>query len=167
MLRLLLSSHCRPSRHNLALSAHRCISSTAHLSASWVDKVKGVFTGGKSTDESAVSAESFTLLRKWFYRAQSCKWRLLCCLILQNTNRVCGGDEKSPEVGESEAICSGEGQWSYFRRRLREARSHNSISRGLWSYWGGWSLIRCLFTCHVGGSILRLISKDDIDYILT
>ncbi|KAI3448646.1 hypothetical protein Pfo_005311 [Paulownia fortunei] len=63
MLRLLLSSHCRASRRNLTPSTLRCISSTSHLSASWMDKMKGMLTGQKTTAESPESAESFTLLR--------------------------------------------------------------------------------------------------------
>ncbi|KAL7126384.1 hypothetical protein ABFS83_14G182800 [Erythranthe nasuta] len=49
MLRLLLSSHHRTSRR-------RCISTTASLSSSWIDKMKGFFTGESSP-------KSFTLLR--------------------------------------------------------------------------------------------------------
>ncbi|EYU37068.1 hypothetical protein MIMGU_mgv1a013532mg [Erythranthe guttata] len=68
MLRLLLSAHCRRAGgYNLDVSTARCISSTASLSASWMDKVKGVLTGQKTTaaaaESSAESAESFTLLR--------------------------------------------------------------------------------------------------------
>lgn len=61
------------SRHMIssarALSGHlfpqqRWISSTTQLSASWMDKIKGVFTGKKSSpDATSTSAESFTLLR--------------------------------------------------------------------------------------------------------
>ncbi|PIN24029.1 hypothetical protein CDL12_03242 [Handroanthus impetiginosus] len=63
MLRLLLSSHCGASRRNLSSSTPRCISSTSHLCSSWMDKMKGILTGRKTADESAESAESFTLLR--------------------------------------------------------------------------------------------------------
>ncbi|KAL6531427.1 hypothetical protein OROMI_027790 [Orobanche minor] len=63
MLRLLVSSHCRASRRIIAPSTPRCISSTSHLSASWLDKMKGMFTGGKTTAEPSGTADSFTLLR--------------------------------------------------------------------------------------------------------
>ncbi|KAH6762569.1 SEC-C motif protein [Perilla frutescens var. hirtella] len=58
MLRSILSS---PYRRNLNPSTIRCICTTPHLSSSWVDKVKGVFTGQKT--ESSGTAQSFTLLR--------------------------------------------------------------------------------------------------------
>ncbi|KAK6118579.1 hypothetical protein DH2020_047692 [Rehmannia glutinosa] len=60
MLRLLLSSHCR---RNLTPSTPRCISSTSHLSASWMDKMKGMLTGRKTPAETAETANPFTLLR--------------------------------------------------------------------------------------------------------
>ncbi|CAA3007563.1 Hypothetical predicted protein [Olea europaea subsp. europaea] len=45
-------------------SKHRWISSTSHLNSSWMDKVKGVFTGQKTASDTATpTAESFTLLR--------------------------------------------------------------------------------------------------------
>ncbi|KAK9291562.1 hypothetical protein L1049_019510 [Liquidambar formosana] len=50
-------------RH-LASSQYRSIFTTTHLENSWMDKIKGVFTGKKTTPEpSQVTAESFTLLR--------------------------------------------------------------------------------------------------------
>ncbi|KAF5746970.1 hypothetical protein HS088_TW06G01147 [Tripterygium wilfordii] len=48
---------------NLTPSQYRSISSTTPLN-SWMDKVKGVFTGNKtSLDEPEISSESFTLLK--------------------------------------------------------------------------------------------------------
>ncbi|XP_030460703.1 OVARIAN TUMOR DOMAIN-containing deubiquitinating enzyme 7 [Syzygium oleosum] len=51
--------------HRSALPPSRSISSTALLQNSWMDKVKGVFTGKKKTspEEAEVAGESFTLLR--------------------------------------------------------------------------------------------------------
>lgn len=55
-------------RHGRLLpSEHRWISSTAQLNASWMDKIKGVFTGKKTSPDAAstsTSADPFTLLRK-------------------------------------------------------------------------------------------------------
>ncbi|KAJ4955097.1 hypothetical protein NE237_011880 [Protea cynaroides] len=50
--------------HNRLPSASqtRSISSTSAL-GSWVDKIKGVFTGQKSTPETQVTSQNFTLLR--------------------------------------------------------------------------------------------------------
>lgn len=46
------------------LQQHRSISATSQLNSSWMDKIKGVFTGKKPpADYPATSAESFTLLR--------------------------------------------------------------------------------------------------------
>ncbi|KAB1202771.1 hypothetical protein CJ030_MR8G022179 [Morella rubra] len=46
------------------LSQHRSIFSTAQLQGSWMDKIKGIFTGQKtSPGEPQVTSESFTLLR--------------------------------------------------------------------------------------------------------
>ncbi|KAI5676512.1 hypothetical protein M9H77_07462 [Catharanthus roseus] len=54
-------------RHGRLLpSEHRWISSTAQLNASWMDKIKGVFTGKKTSPDAAstsTSADPFTLLR--------------------------------------------------------------------------------------------------------
>lgn len=48
----------------LTRTPYRSISSTTSLQFSWMDTIKGVFTGKKtSPDESKFSAESFTLLR--------------------------------------------------------------------------------------------------------
>ncbi|KAF5206404.1 translocase subunit SecA-like [Thalictrum thalictroides] len=42
---------------------NRSIFTTSHLDMSWVDKIKGVFTGNKpSTEEQSTSSQSFTLL---------------------------------------------------------------------------------------------------------
>ncbi|CAL5339665.1 unnamed protein product [Camellia sinensis] len=52
-------SHCY-----FSPSQHRWIFSTAHLdNSSWMDKIKGVFTGSKPTSDSDPSSQSFTLLR--------------------------------------------------------------------------------------------------------
>ncbi|KAF5453900.1 hypothetical protein F2P56_023612 [Juglans regia] len=49
---------------NLTLSQHRSIFSTVQLQSSWMDRIKGVFTGQKtSPGEPQLSSESFTLLR--------------------------------------------------------------------------------------------------------
>uniref|UniRef100_A0A5B7BG27 Uncharacterized protein n=1 Tax=Davidia involucrata TaxID=16924 RepID=A0A5B7BG27_DAVIN len=54
-------------RHShLTPPQHRWISSTTHLDASWMDKIKGAFTGKKATPEDpsqATTSDSFTLLR--------------------------------------------------------------------------------------------------------
>ncbi|XP_027107499.2 uncharacterized protein [Coffea arabica] len=52
-------------RHgHLLPSQQRWISSTSQLHFSWMDKIKGVFTGQKtSPDTTSTSSESFTLLR--------------------------------------------------------------------------------------------------------
>ncbi|CAA0816754.1 Unknown protein [Striga hermonthica] len=64
MLRSLVSSYCRASRRSAAPSTHRWISSTPRLSSSWMDKIKGVFTGSKGADSaSAETSGSFTLIR--------------------------------------------------------------------------------------------------------
>lgn len=60
---------CHPHRHRHFLSSqHRWISTTPPLQNSWMDKIKGVFTGQKTSSPDATSAstssESFTLLRK-------------------------------------------------------------------------------------------------------
>ncbi|GAB4835960.1 hypothetical protein Ancab_000879 [Ancistrocladus abbreviatus] len=49
---------------HLTLSQHRSIFSTSYLDASWMDKIKGVFTGKKptSTPDVPASDQSFTLL---------------------------------------------------------------------------------------------------------
>ncbi|XP_057778228.1 uncharacterized protein LOC130996955 isoform X4 [Salvia miltiorrhiza] len=60
MIRSILSSPCR---RNLSPSNLRRISTTPHLSFSWMDKVKGVLTGQKTESPSSQSAQSFTLLR--------------------------------------------------------------------------------------------------------
>ncbi|XP_047339076.1 uncharacterized protein LOC124942589 [Impatiens glandulifera] len=53
----------RRNGHHLQ-SRDRWISSTAHLDNSWMNTIKGVFTGQKDTDSSqTTSHESFTLLR--------------------------------------------------------------------------------------------------------
>ncbi|PRQ41966.1 hypothetical protein RchiOBHm_Chr3g0452521 [Rosa chinensis] len=45
-------------------SLHRSIFSTTQLDNSWVNKIKGVFTGNKtSPDEPKLSSDSFTLFR--------------------------------------------------------------------------------------------------------
>ncbi|EOY11177.1 Uncharacterized protein TCM_026433 isoform 3 [Theobroma cacao] len=50
--------------HHLVLPQHRSIFTTSPVHASWMDSIKGVFTGKKtSTDDPKTSAESFTLLR--------------------------------------------------------------------------------------------------------
>lgn len=50
----------------LTRTPNRSISSTTSLQFSWMDTIKGVFTGKKtSPDESKFSAESFTLLSKF------------------------------------------------------------------------------------------------------
>ncbi|XP_057778231.1 uncharacterized protein LOC130996956 isoform X2 [Salvia miltiorrhiza] len=59
MIRSILSSPCR---RNLSPSNLRRISTTPHLSFSWMDKVKGVL-GQKTESPSSQSAQSFTLLR--------------------------------------------------------------------------------------------------------
>ncbi|CAA0835889.1 Unknown protein [Striga hermonthica] len=48
--------------HSTAPSTHRWISSTPHLSASWMDKIKGLFTGSWGV-ASAETSDSFTLIR--------------------------------------------------------------------------------------------------------
>ncbi|KAK6233051.1 hypothetical protein SCA6_003124 [Theobroma cacao] len=51
--------------HHLVLTQHRSIFTTSPVHASWMDSIKGVFTGKKtSTDDPKTSAESFTLLRE-------------------------------------------------------------------------------------------------------
>ncbi|CAI9770430.1 unnamed protein product [Fraxinus pennsylvanica] len=62
-------SHYIPSRQ-------RWISSTSHLNSSWMDKVKGVFTG-KMTASDTATAESFTLLR-WDLKGLSFKYGNEC-----------------------------------------------------------------------------------------
>ncbi|KAJ4719590.1 Protein translocase subunit SecA like [Melia azedarach] len=58
----IFSSICRY-RH-LNISQYRSIFTTTALQSSWMDTIKGVFTGKKSSsEEAAVSSESFTLLR--------------------------------------------------------------------------------------------------------
>lgn len=62
---------CHPHRYRHFLSSqYRWISSTPPLQASWMDKIKGVFTGQKTSSPDATSAstssESFTLLRMLF-----------------------------------------------------------------------------------------------------
>ncbi|XP_042049809.1 protein translocase subunit SecA 1-like isoform X1 [Salvia splendens] len=59
MLRSILSS---PFCRNLSSSTLRHISTTPHLSFSWMDKVKGVLTGQKTEPPPSQSAQSFTLL---------------------------------------------------------------------------------------------------------
>ncbi|XP_047958581.1 protein translocase subunit SecA 1 [Salvia hispanica] len=59
MLRSIFSS---PFRRNLSSSTLRHISTTPHLSFSWMDKVKGVLTGQKTEPPPSQSAQSFTLL---------------------------------------------------------------------------------------------------------
>ncbi|KAL0387573.1 UNVERIFIED_CONTAM: hypothetical protein Sradi_2639100 [Sesamum radiatum] len=63
MLRLLLSSQPCHSGRYLTPYCPRFISFTSPLQASWMDKMKGLLTGQKTTTESAKSTESFTLLR--------------------------------------------------------------------------------------------------------
>ncbi|XP_010243567.1 PREDICTED: uncharacterized protein LOC104587595 [Nelumbo nucifera] len=59
-----LLSSSRPQLHcRFSLSQTRSIFSTSQLDGSWMDKIKGVFTGQKTTPESQVTSESFTLLR--------------------------------------------------------------------------------------------------------
>ncbi|KAE8010088.1 hypothetical protein FH972_006481 [Carpinus fangiana] len=50
---------------HLTLQQHRSIFSTAQLQGSWMDKIKGVFTGQKTSpgEPQLISSESFTLLR--------------------------------------------------------------------------------------------------------
>ncbi|GMH11322.1 hypothetical protein Nepgr_013163 [Nepenthes gracilis] len=50
---------------HLAPSQYRSIFSTSHLDGSWMDKIKGVFTGKKSTPcpDAQTTDQSFTLLR--------------------------------------------------------------------------------------------------------
>ncbi|XP_042991869.1 protein translocase subunit SecA-like isoform X2 [Carya illinoinensis] len=49
---------------HLTMSQHRSIFSTAQLQGSWMDRIKGVFTGQKTNpEEPQISSESFTLLR--------------------------------------------------------------------------------------------------------
>ncbi|XVF42111.1 hypothetical protein PTKIN_Ptkin01aG0333800 [Pterospermum kingtungense] len=49
---------------HLMLSQHRSIFATSPVNASWVDKIKGVFTGKKtSPDDPKTSSQSLTLLR--------------------------------------------------------------------------------------------------------
>ncbi|KAJ7973433.1 Protein translocase subunit SecA [Quillaja saponaria] len=56
-----LSENCR---HHPTSAQYRSIFSTTQLQASWMDKVKGIFTGKKTTiDETLISSDSFTLLR--------------------------------------------------------------------------------------------------------
>ncbi|XVF31212.1 hypothetical protein REPUB_Repub16aG0126300 [Reevesia pubescens] len=56
------SGYSYPDRH-LILSQHRSIFTTSPV-YSWMDSIKGVFTGKKtSPDDQKISAESFTLLR--------------------------------------------------------------------------------------------------------
>ncbi|KAH7571964.1 hypothetical protein ACOSP7_014895 [Xanthoceras sorbifolium] len=51
-------------RRHLNLSQHRSIFTTASLHSSWMDTIKGVFTGNKtSSDQPTISSDSFTLLR--------------------------------------------------------------------------------------------------------
>ncbi|KAL3843981.1 hypothetical protein ACJIZ3_001384 [Penstemon smallii] len=63
MLRVFISANCRGTRRHLLPSTHRWISSTSPLTASWMDKMKGVLTGRKTTAEPSAGADSFTLLR--------------------------------------------------------------------------------------------------------
>ncbi|KAH9688362.1 SEC-C motif protein [Citrus sinensis] len=50
--------------HHLTLSQYRSIFTTRTLQGSWMDSIKGVFTGKKSSSEDgSVSSESFNLLR--------------------------------------------------------------------------------------------------------
>lgn len=52
------------SQRHLPCSQYRSIFSTTHLDNSWVNKIKGVFTGQKTTPEPPQPvAQSFTLLR--------------------------------------------------------------------------------------------------------
>ncbi|KAL2942415.1 Protein translocase subunit SecA [Bienertia sinuspersici] len=44
-------------------SQYRSIFSTSHLDFSWMDSIKGVFTGKKPTSDSASTEEAFTLYR--------------------------------------------------------------------------------------------------------
>ncbi|KAL6142759.1 hypothetical protein ACLB2K_061035 [Fragaria x ananassa] len=59
-----LSGYSHSDSHHTP-SPHRSIFSTSHLDNSWVNKIKGVFTGNKtSSDEPKLSSsDSFTLLR--------------------------------------------------------------------------------------------------------
>ncbi|CAI9102421.1 OLC1v1000686C1 [Oldenlandia corymbosa var. corymbosa] len=69
--RILVHSSASPlfSRHcpgHILSPQQRWISSTTPLEASWMDKIKGVFTGQKGSPDAAstyISSESFTLLR--------------------------------------------------------------------------------------------------------
>ncbi|XP_022719238.1 uncharacterized protein LOC111277225 [Durio zibethinus] len=57
------SGYSYPDRH-LLLSQNRSIFTTSPVHASWMDSIKGVFTGKKAfPDDQKTSAESFTLLR--------------------------------------------------------------------------------------------------------
>ncbi|XVE62878.1 hypothetical protein DITRI_Ditri06bG0155100 [Diplodiscus trichospermus] len=57
------SGYSCPDGH-LILPQHRSIFTTSSVQSSWIDSIKGVFTGKKtSSDDDNTSAESFTLLR--------------------------------------------------------------------------------------------------------
>ncbi|KAE8679299.1 asparagine--tRNA ligase [Hibiscus syriacus] len=57
------SGYSYPDRH-LVILQHRSIITTSPVHFSWMDSIKGVFTGKKtSPDDPKVSAEDFTLLR--------------------------------------------------------------------------------------------------------
>ncbi|XP_075477687.1 uncharacterized protein LOC142518757 isoform X1 [Primulina tabacum] len=60
MLRSFPYGFCGDIRRHLIPSSHRCISSSPHLAGSWMDKVKGVFTGQKTAEEAP---QSMTLLQ--------------------------------------------------------------------------------------------------------
>lgn len=138
MLRSIISSPCR---RNLTPSTLRRISTTPHLSFSWMDKVKGVLTGQKTESSSSESAQSFTLLREWFLHPQSVYVNGYLVLYLWNANRICGGDEEGKEIRDFEAVRSWAKQWGDFCRCVWEAGGHHSIPRRRWSYWGGSFLI--------------------------
>lgn len=138
MLRSILSS---PFRRNLAPSTLRGISTTPHLSFSWMDKVKGVLTGQKAESPSSESSQSFTLLREWFPPKIAFNVNGDVVLYLWNVNRICGGDEEGEEIGDFEAVRSWARQRGHFCRCVWEARGHHSIPRRRWSNWGGSFLI--------------------------
>lgn len=55
---------CHPDGYHASLQC-RSIFSTTQLQNSWMDKIKGVFTGkSTSQEETQISSESFTLLRR-------------------------------------------------------------------------------------------------------
>lgn len=81
------------------------------------------------------------------------KMAILFC-ICELRNRFCGGDEEGEEVGEFEAVRSGEKQWGDFRQCVWEAGGHTSISRRCWSCWGGRFLISC--SCSFCVALLNL-----------